>query len=72
MPATQPTEKYYFVDRGNTGGFYIHLHKSDDDEPLMSAKPYNYDEAQAEVDKLNKAAGLVAPVDDDYSEDEEE
>lgn len=66
----QPTKKYYFALRGNTGGFYIHLHKSDTDEPLMSTTPYSYEQAQRVADNFNKAAGLVAPVDDDYSEEE--
>ena len=71
MPATQPTEKYYFAQRGNTGGFYIHLHKSDDDEPLISATSYTYEQAQKVADNFNKAAGLVAPVDDDFIEVED-
>lgn len=70
MPAT-PTEKYYFAQRANSGWFYVYLHKNDADE-LMSPYPYNYDEAQSVVDNFNKSAGLVAPVDDDFSEEDEE
>lgn len=72
MPAVQPTTRYYFALRGNDGRFYIHLHKSDTDEPLMSATPYNYETAQRNVDNLNKAAGLVEPVDEEFMLEDEE
>jgi hypothetical protein len=66
----EATERYYFAQRGNSGGFYLHFHKSDTDEPLMSSRSYNYEDAQKVVDDFNESAGLVPPVDDDYCEEE--
>lgn len=63
---TEATERYYFALRGNTGGFYIHLHKSDDDEPLLSSRSYNYKDAQREADRLNEEHGYIEPADDDF------
>lgn len=72
MPATQPTKKYYFLDRGNDGRFYIRLHRGEGDEPLFSMTPYTYEDAQRKVDRFNKEAGYREPVDDDFSEEDEE
>ncbi len=60
------TEKYYFVDRGNSGGFYIRLHRGEGDEPLFSSTPHTYEVAQKMVDRFNQEMGYREPVDDDF------
>lgn len=71
MPAT-PTTRYYFVDRGNSGGFYVRFHRREGDEPLFNATPHTYDTAQEMVDRFNRQCGYVEPVDEDFREEDEE
>lgn len=70
MANQKPTTNYY-----DNEGSKIYFYKGEQRIFFKSMDRYPYEEIEQAVDKLNKASGLVPPVDEDYvleSEDEEE
>lgn len=70
----QATSTYYFPKRTNAGAFLVHFGSEEGKSQPVSSRDYrNYNAAERAAQRMNEQAGLVAPVDEDYSlEDEEE
>jgi hypothetical protein len=64
---TATLSKNYYFNMGTT----IYFGNDERYQPFKSMDRYPIREVEHEAERLNKAAGLVAPVDDDYCEDEE-
>lgn len=62
----QPTRYYYFNE-----GRKIYYGNDTDCTFFKSMDRHPIQDVEREVDRLNKASGLVAPVDDDFTDEEE-
>jgi hypothetical protein len=69
---TIATNTYYFPQRTITGAFLVHFGDENRSLPVSGRNYYSYNAAEMAAQRMNEQAGLVAPVDEDYSLDEEE